>query len=301
MERRPVEGSNPRRWLVAGSGRAFRCGYAIRSSAYTGNLLKTWRADGPGNPAAATIRFRFGATAAFSDQSPRCRRYPRRKNRATMMVPVPTSARLLLVLTAAAAAVTVNVTHLCGPHQPRPRPAATSAAVAESEPSRVNGTSPPPPPSPPSVNGASPPPPSVNGSYSARPLLFAVGREQWTGIAYAAAGRTDVRRTPSAAATASGPTALGQTRFPSAKYGENVKLDQQTSRPDFGAAAAGPFGIGFAVGDAGLRYVGVAEAAVMWHSLPADLVLDLVTNVYGWDAVAKKVFTLTVFGTYLDK
>lgn len=82
--------------------------------------------------------------------------------------------------------------------------------------------------------------------------------------------------------------------FPSAKFRENVKLDQQTSRSDTGeglgtAAAIDLFGVGIVVGDVGLRFIGVAEDAVMWHSLPAELVLDLFSNPYEWDVVAKKV------------
>lgn len=91
-----------------------------------------------------------------------------------------------------------------------------------------------------------------------------------------------------------------QVRFPSIKYGENVKLDQQTQRPDFGGSAAvGPFGLGLVIGDAGLRFVGVAEAAVMWHSVPAEIVLDLVSNSYEWDVIAKKVNTSVVYDDYV--
>jgi len=82
--------------------------------------------------------------------------------------------------------------------------------------------------------------------------------------------------------------------FPSAKFRENVKLDQQTPRSDSGegsgtAAAIGLFGVGIVVGDVGLRFIGVAEDAVMWHSVPAELILDLFSNPYEWDVVAKKV------------
>jgi len=102
-----------------------------------------------------------------------------------------------------------------------------------------------------------------------------------------------VRRRQFTVADGVRPVALAQTRFPSANHGENVKLDRhQTSRSDNGLGFAGPFGgLGFAVGDAGLRFVGVAEAAVMWRSLPAQLVLDLVDNPYEWHVVAKKVNT----------
>jgi hypothetical protein len=51
----------------------------------------------------------------------------------------------------------------------------------------------------------------------------------------------------------------------------------------------GPFGFGLVVSDAGLRFIGIAEAAVMWHSMPAELVIDLISNPYEWDAIAKKV------------
>jgi len=82
------------------------------------------------------------------------------------------------------------------------------------------------------------------------------------------------------------------SEFPSAKFRENVKLDQQTSRSDSGegsAAAIGLFGVGIVVGDVGLRFIGVAEDAIMWHSVPAELILDLFSNPYEWDVVAKKV------------
>lgn len=120
----------------------------------------------------------------------------------------------------------------------------------------------------------------------------AVRNKPWTGFAFAS--RTDVRRPSSGGATvattAAGPVAHKQVRFPSVKYGENVKLDQQTQRPDFGSpAAVGPFGLGLVIGDAGLRFVGVAEAAIMWHSVPAEVVLDLAGNSYEWDVIAKKV------------
>jgi len=87
--------------------------------------------------------------------------------------------------------------------------------------------------------------------------------------------------------------ALEQTAaFPSAKFRENVKLDQQTSRSDSGegsAAAIDLFGVGVVVGDVGLRFIGLAEDAIMWHSVPAELILDLFSNPYEWDVVAKKV------------
>jgi len=93
--------------------------------------------------------------------------------------------------------------------------------------------------------------------------------------------------------------ALGQiATFPSAKFGENVKLDQQTSQSDGSAGsktatAIGLFGVGIVVGDVGLRFIGVAEDLIMWHSVPAELILDLFSNPYEWDVVAKKVTSIT--------
>lgn len=163
----------------------------------------------------------------------------------------------------AANGLTVNVTHLCDP--PPPPPLAPAPAI-------ITGTS-----SRRPAFGRS----STNVTTEWR--LLAV-RKPWTGFA--------VRR-QQVHLSVDGPpaVALPQTRFPSVKHGENVKLDQhRMSRSDFGRGdVAGPFGLSFAVGDAGLRFVGVAEAAVMWHGFPAELVLDLASNPYDWDVVAKKV------------
>lgn len=174
---------------------------------------------------------------------------------------------MLLLWTAVvtAAKVTVNVTHLCGLPPP------------------------PLPPPPPTPTPSSPPQPQPQPNFTdTQMLLAAVRRGQWAaGFAYA--GQTAAATT---GPNGPGPVAMGQTRFPNAaRYGENVKLDQQTSLPDSGdGAAAGPFGVGFAsVGDAGLRFVGAAEAAVMWRGVPAELALDLAGNAYGWDVVVKKV------------
>lgn len=231
--------------------------------------------------AAADSYFRFGATTAHSVCRVVYRSVPRLNT--TYTAPVfhssivhrhttmtrPSAVLLQLILaTVTAAKVTVNVTHLC---HPRLSPAGSATTAAPSTAVSVA-----------TVAASSSTPPLSSKTE----LLLAVRRKPyWTGFAYAR--RTDVPA--SIAPAAAGPVALGQTRFPSAKYGENVKLDQQMSRPDFGGTVVGPFGVGFAVGDAGLRFVGVVEAAVMWHSVPAELALDLVTNAYDWDVVMKKV------------
>lgn len=114
------------------------------------------------------------------------------------------------------------------------------------------------------------------------------------------ASRTTVQRRSSSSPNASaGPVALKQiATFPSVKFGENVKLDQQTSQSNGGAGsgtatAIGLFGVGIVVGDVGLRFIGVAEDLIMWHSMPAELILDLFSNPYEWDIVAKKVTKIT--------
>lgn len=176
-----------------------------------------------------------------------------------------------MAATASATTIAINVTHLCG-KLTTTLPPASIVSVAETS-KQPTGRFP--------LNNA-------NGSSSLTAVtefLFGVSKPQWTGFAYAS--RTAVRK-PS---VVSGPTALMQRmRLPGAKYEENVKLDHHVTRADFGADAVGPFGIGLAVGDVGLRFIGNAEATVMWHSLPTELVLDLVDNAYDWDVIVKKVF-----------
>lgn len=139
--------------------------------------------------------------------------------------------------------------------------------------------------------------PTENRSSSAAHIaefLFAVRKPGMVDFTYAS--RTTVQRRSSSSPNASaGPVALKQiATFPNAKYGENVKLDQQTSQSNGGAGsgtatAIGLFGVGIVVGDVGLRFIGVAEDLIMWNSVPAELILDLFSNPYEWDVVAKKV------------
>ncbi|KAF0769684.1 prominin-1-A-like, partial [Aphis craccivora] len=143
--------------------------------------------------------------------------------------------------------------------------------------------------------------PTENQSSSAAHItefLFAVRKPGMVDFTYAS--RTTVQRRSSSSPNAStGPVALKQiATFPSAKYGENVKLDQQTSQSNGGAGsgtatAIGLFGVGIVVGDVGLRFIGVAEDLIMWHSLPAELILDLFSNPYEWDVITKKVTKIT--------
>jgi len=143
--------------------------------------------------------------------------------------------------------------------------------------------------------------PTENRSSSAAHItefLFAVRKPGMVDFTYAS--RTTVQRRSSSSPNASaGPVALKQiATFPSVKFGENVKLDQQTSQSNGGAGsgtatAIGLFGVGIVVGDVGLRFIGVAEDLIMWHSMPAELILDLFSNPYEWDIVAKKVTKIT--------
>ncbi|XP_025201235.1 prominin-1-like [Melanaphis sacchari] len=124
-------------------------------------------------------------------------------------------------------------------------------------------------------------------------FLFAVRKPGMMDLTYAS--RTTVRQSSSSSNISAGPVAFKQIGvFPSAKFGENVKLDQQTSKSDGGAgsrtaAAIDLFGVGIVVGDVGLRFISVAEDLIMWHSVPAELILDLFSNPYEWDVVAKKI------------
>ncbi|XP_003242766.1 prominin-1-A-like [Acyrthosiphon pisum] len=179
-----------------------------------------------------------------------------------------------------------------------------NSLTVSSQPLTDNQTSSSPPPT---DNQTSSSPPLTNNRTSSSPLtdnrtssaarvtefLLAVRKPGIMGFTYAS--RTAMRRSSSSPDASTGPVALEQiAAFPSAKFRENVKLDQQTSRSDSGegsgtAAAIGLFGVGIVVGDVGLRFIGVAEDAVMWHSVPAELILDLFSNPYEWDVVAKKI------------
>lgn len=194
----------------------------------------------------------------------------------------------MMMVTAAtvdAGTVTVNVTRLCNPPvvlQPSPPSVAAAAAVAVVT-AEVSTH-------PPGNRSRS----RTLSSAAAVDWLFTVrqpGASTFTYAGYAAAAGRSGAGQHRRRAVADGPVALEQMRFPSAKFGENVKLDQQhATRPEFGGAVTvGPFGIGLSVGDAGLRFIGAAEAAVMWNSVPAELALDLASNPYEWDVIAKKV------------
>ncbi|KAL5234772.1 hypothetical protein ACI65C_002182 [Semiaphis heraclei] len=139
-------------------------------------------------------------------------------------------------------------------------------------------------------------PPSDNRTFSVSSItefLLALRKPGIMGFTYASRSSTSARRSSASLNASTGPVALEQiSEFPSAKFRENVKLDQQTSRSDSGegsAAAIGLFGVGIVVGDVGLRFIGVVEGAIMWHSVPAELILDLFSNPYEWDVVAKKM------------
>ncbi|XP_050421252.1 prominin-1-A-like [Adelges cooleyi] len=178
----------------------------------------------------------------------------------------------------ATAAVTINVTHLCG----------LPVDVAGRKPHHHRV-----PPRPPSLIKASDATAVVSRTATDKQttVLFAV-RKPW--MTFAVSGHTnvlsDVANLTASDRTVAIPSPL--QRFPSAKYGENVKLDQQTMSPDFGSEDGGGFfGLGFVVGsaDAGLRAVGVAESLVMWQAVSAELVLDLINNPYDWTTVVKKI------------
>lgn len=195
---------------------------------------------------------------------------------------------LLMIATVTATTITVNLTHLCNlpaadaeTETPWSSNLSDNGLSVSPRPSNESSVSP-----RPSDNGSPRPPDNVSSlssSINVTELLFAV-RKPWTGFAYVKqTGTLHRQRLP----PTTGPVALGQMRFPSTKHGENVKLDQQISQTDFDGE--GPFGIGFAVGDAVLQFVGVVESTVMWHSVPAELIIDLVTNPYDWDVIVKKV------------
>ncbi|XP_050544501.1 prominin-1-A-like [Daktulosphaira vitifoliae] len=116
-------------------------------------------------------------------------------------------------------------------------------------------------------------------------VLFAV-RKPLMALAYT--GHTNVKSNTVNSVVLN---SLALQRFPSAKYGENVKLDQHTMVLGHSVDNEGVFGISlfFGVGDVWLRSIGVAESLIMWHAMPAELVLDFINNSYDWNTIAKKV------------
>ncbi|VVC35444.1 Hypothetical protein CINCED_3A006611 [Cinara cedri] len=221
----------------------------------------------------------------------------------------------MMVAAAAARIITVNVTHMCDGPPPSPRVTVTKNIPQTSENNRssslltASGLQSRP------TNAArlhsrlrpspSHAPPTDSVRFVSRSCLPLELME--SGVRYANApcppSTTTAYSIDNTSAPAPFPVSIRPTdgpvaskllmRFPSAKLDENVKLDQpvDASRTDYGGAAAAidPFGVGTLLSSMGLRFVGVAESAVMWHPVPAELALDVYGNAYSWEVVAKKV------------